>query len=338
MNIDSAKKKLADGRLALAKAGNDPDLLGLALTKIHSALEDACRAWLSVTEVARHHQLDVQSRARVSWKEIFELMPRYYQWSAKEVEYVRRLNGLRNQAAHREGFQGTRQDLEDYASYVENLLAREQQPTAENRASTNGWSSRNTSATASYSTSSGSGRQAVARPERQPEKANLVLAYLLWGLGLFGFCGIHRFYLGRPITGGVWLFSYGFFFLAQLLDLFLIPSMAKGNTSGFWQRLRKNGLPAVAIDVVQQVLDKLDRFDRRISQNLLGGKPDSNAMKKLLEAAEANGKVLSLGQAVMATGLQPSEVEELFNEALRKGLAHVGNDPESGAVRYYFDI
>jgi hypothetical protein len=41
---------------------------------------------------------------------------------------------------------------------------------------------------------------------------------------------------------------------------------------------------------------------------------------------------------MIATGLAPDEVEELFNEALRRGLAHVGNDPESGAVRYYFDI
>ncbi|MDP7115342.1 MAG: NINE protein [Myxococcota bacterium] len=25
--------------------------------------------------------------------------------------------------------------------------------------------------------------------------------YLLWALGLIGFCGIHRFYMGRSITG-----------------------------------------------------------------------------------------------------------------------------------------
>ena len=61
-------------------------------------------------------------------------------------------------------------------------------------------------------------------------------------------------------------------------------------------------------------------------------------MLKLLEAAQANGKVLSIGQAVMITGLEPREVQDLLNEALRSGLAHIDNDLESGAVRYHFDI
>ncbi|NJK47814.1 TM2 domain-containing protein [Candidatus Gracilibacteria bacterium] len=245
-------------------------------------------------------------------------MSRYYQWSDRDVEYVRRMNSLRNQAAHGEDFQGKRQDVENYASYVENLFERQQltveTPTTEKR-----WN--------------------VAPPEPKNEPANLWLAYALWGLGLFGINGIHRFYLGRPVTGAVWLFSYGCLFMGQLLDFFLIPGMIKGDTSEFWRSLRNNqSLPTDAIAILQKIFNKLDSLDRNIPKNLLQDKPDSSAMHKLLNVAAANGKVLSIGQAVLATGFPPSEVEDLLNEALRRGLAHVGNDPESGAVRYYFDI
>jgi hypothetical protein len=41
---------------------------------------------------------------------------------------------------------------------------------------------------------------------------------------------------------------------------------------------------------------------------------------------------------MMVTGLNPDQVEQVLNEGMRKGIIHIGNDPESGAIRYYFDI
>ena len=51
-------------------------------------------------------------------------MPRYCGWSEQDVKYVRRMNSLRNKAAHGEGFEGTRQDVEQYLSFVENAIAK----------------------------------------------------------------------------------------------------------------------------------------------------------------------------------------------------------------------
>jgi len=48
------------------------------------------------------------------------------------------------------------------------------------------------------------------------------IGYLLW---IFGFMGAHRFYYGKPITGTLWFFTLGFFFIGWIVDLFLIPSM-----------------------------------------------------------------------------------------------------------------
>ena len=48
------------------------------------------------------------------------------------------------------------------------------------------------------------------------------VGYLLW---LFGFTGAHRFYYGRPVTGTIWFFTFGLFFIGWIIDLFLIPGM-----------------------------------------------------------------------------------------------------------------
>lgn len=47
-------------------------------------------------------------------------------------------------------------------------------------------------------------------------------ALCLWLLGCIGICGIHRIYLGRPISGILQLLTGGIFFIWQLIDLILL--------------------------------------------------------------------------------------------------------------------
>ena len=51
-----------------------------------------------------------------------------------------------------------------------------------------------------------------------------LMGYLLW---IFGFIGAHRFYYGKQITGVIWFFTLGLFFVGWIIDLFLIPSMER---------------------------------------------------------------------------------------------------------------
>ena len=54
---------------------------------------------------------------------------------------------------------------------------------------------------------------------------SVAVAYLLW---LFlGWAGVHRFYCGRPITGVIWLFTFGLLGFGVLLDVVLIPGMVE---------------------------------------------------------------------------------------------------------------
>lgn len=57
----------------------------------------------------------------------------------------------------------------------------------------------------------------------QPNNTHSVaVGYVLW---IFGFTGSHRFYYGRPVTGTLWLFTFGLLGIGWLIDLFLIPGM-----------------------------------------------------------------------------------------------------------------
>ena len=49
-----------------------------------------------------------------------------------------------------------------------------------------------------------------------------IVGYLCW---LIGFMGAHRFYYGKKITGTIWFFTLGLFFIGWIVDLFLIPKM-----------------------------------------------------------------------------------------------------------------
>ena len=55
-----------------------------------------------------------------------------------------------------------------------------------------------------------------------PDTHSKTIGYLLW---IFGFMGAHRFYYGRQLTGTLWFFTLGLFFVGWIIDLFLIPSM-----------------------------------------------------------------------------------------------------------------
>lgn len=58
----------------------------------------------------------------------------------------------------------------------------------------------------------------------QPEGTHSVfMGYLLW---IFGFIGAHRFYYGKQISGVIWFFTLGLFFVGWIIDLLLIPGMA----------------------------------------------------------------------------------------------------------------
>ena len=57
---------------------------------------------------------------------------------------------------------------------------------------------------------------------REYSTHSLFIGYVLW---IFGFLGTHRFYFGRPVSGTIYLFTFGLLGIGWLIDLFLMPSL-----------------------------------------------------------------------------------------------------------------
>ena len=63
-----------------------------------------------------------------------------------------------------------------------------------------------------------------------PRTHSILMGYLLW---IFGFIGAHRFYYGKQVSGVIWFFTLGLFFVGWIIDLFLIPAMEREAESRF---------------------------------------------------------------------------------------------------------
>lgn len=158
-------------------------------------------------------------------------------------------------------------------------------------------------------------------------------AYILWFLCALGICGGQRFYSGRIFSGLIYLFTFGIFGFGQILDLIFIPEMVEKRNIYLRGLYGYSGMnpqgPQVMLvsDVMPQppILDTVPVAP-------------VNPLHKLLRIAKEQGGTLSTAQVALYTELEPEEVQNVLKEAQKYGYAEVCNDPQTGAVRYRFDV
>lgn len=169
-------------------------------------------------------------------------------------------------------------------------------------------------------------------------QTNVGVAYVLWCLCLFGICGGQRFYTGNTIGGLIYLMTFGVFGVGQLVDLVIIPSMVEKRNvylRGLYFSSHSPTLNVGDIDQIKHAQAVQFLKKQSLAQNTSAS---ASPMHCLLKAAQAHGGRLSAAQAAMHTGLPPAEVNSLLHEAIKVGYAEITNDPQTGAVRYHFDV
>lgn len=139
-------------------------------------------------------------------------------------------------------------------------------------------------------------------------------AYLLWCLSLFALPGLHRFYLGKPVSGVLYLCTFGFFGIGQIVDLFLIPGMVED------RNLKHKLLYGTTNDLtgphVAPAASPLPRLDVQI----------------LTLCRNQGGATIS--DCVIETGTDPAEVKAAIQQLCLEDLLFVDNRAQDGAVIY----
>ena len=144
--------------------------------------------------------------------------------------------------------------------------------------------------------------------------SNTVTAYLLWCLWFLGLAGIHRFYLGKPLTGLIWLFTWGVFGIGQIIDLLTIPWMVE--EQNFKYRALYGLTPIAEISPFQTISTAPES--------------DIHIILKLLK----ENKEATLADCVLATHKGVQTVKKLLLQMQRDELIEIGNRESDGVVVY----
>ena len=184
---------------------------------------------------------------------------------------------------------------------------------------------------------------------RNKSTATLLTLPLLLGVG-----GLHKFYLGQTGLGIVYFFTVGGFGILQFFDLLWLLTVSEGKFDQEYNyrniHLNHNGGANVTVNVAQNatspraelpfVSNSADAIQKLQSTAETKGEilSPTQAMQKLLSTAETKGGILSPAQAALALNMSPTHVSEILMDAVKAGYAEVFNDPNTGAVRYKFDI
>lgn len=114
--------KLKLGLERLSKAGNDPDLLCLALLSLHGALEDYFRHWLASNSSVPLSKREAFNFSKIQWKGLLDLMQQYGGLNEEQKNRIREMNELRKPVGHGEQYTGKRSQLEKYADFVQGFI------------------------------------------------------------------------------------------------------------------------------------------------------------------------------------------------------------------------
>lgn len=149
-------------------------------------------------------------------------------------------------------------------------------------------------------------------------------AYLLWCASLVGVCGLQRYYLGQTLVGTLYLLSFGFCGLGQLMDLFLIPGLVeRSNMADAAHRLLTGSLATASLATADgssgdQVLPPQSPAALTLEQ-------------KILQRCEH--EPASLAHFILATGEPSGKIRAVVEEMAAQGLLRQ-TISDSGSVLY----
>jgi hypothetical protein len=151
-------------------------------------------------------------------------------------------------------------------------------------------------------------------------------AYLLWLISGFGVLGLHRFYLGKPVSGLLFILTGGFGGLGALYDAITMP-----------QQVREARLKARMRRALDDRLDDLDDtdFTRRRTIPSFPAAESESPEHVILRVAKANHGIASAAQVALEGKISTDDAREQLDKLVDKGIGEV-RVRKSGTLVYVF--
>ncbi len=160
-------------------------------------------------------------------------------------------------------------------------------------------------------------------PVEQDGGYSETISYAMWFGWLFTVGGLHRIYLGKYVTGIIWMLTWGLFGIGQIYDLISMKKLVRDANirAGYFPHPRW----AAALDRAVQA-----------PPGLPPAAPVKPLKHRLLDVAIEKGGELSVTEGVAATGASFDDVENTLNDLLETGYVDIDNRPGSGVIIYRF--
>ncbi|MFW5694927.1 MAG: NINE protein [Alkalispirochaeta sp.] len=155
------------------------------------------------------------------------------------------------------------------------------------------------------------------------ESPQVSLAYLFWLPSLIGVAGLHRFYLGKPVSGIFFLLTGGLFGLGTIYDAVTMPQQVRAaRLSHRLGRLLED----------ERIDDRGEApFDTR---GTASRKPRSVEQEILHLAAERHG-VVSPSRVAIRAEVGPEKARDQLDRLVKQGFAEV-QVTRQGLIVYVF--
>lgn len=137
------------------------------------------------------------------------------------------------------------------------------------------------------------------------------LAYLFWLVSFAGINGLHRFYLGKPVSGFLYMITVGFFGIGTIIDGFRMPALVRR------ARLERR------IDQLLDYEEELERGGDRLPRQETGPRPGMSLIRRHRERRRTLEHAI-LTHAMEQHGIvMPSRIALEADTTLEKAREHL---------------
>ena len=161
---------------------------------------------------------------------------------------------------------------------------------------------------------------------------NTSTAYLLLAMQFFGASGLHRFYLGKPVSGLLWMATFGLGGLGTLYDLLTMEEQVDMANRRMLPAARQHPmLPAAASAGHNPYMPSAARY----TPTAAPAREELPLELRVLQAAKHHGGRLTVMQAAAELGVRMQTIEDKLDDLCHKGRANI-EVSEDGVIYYDF--